>query len=136
MKEYAVKRNGKDDLIFSGELLVSIDDREWMGVTPNWWELSLFRTSIGKYILASTFHVNYPSRRKMHGAICFASATAVRDYLLHDCNGPSMIADALITRAARRDDSFRTRPVAQQPSVPAFRLPATTEHAGVPAGTA
>ncbi|GFM32237.1 hypothetical protein LN040_07995 [Desulfovibrio subterraneus] len=111
MREYSVKRNGKEELVFTGDLLVTLDDREWMGVTPNWWELTLYKTSVGKYILASTFHINYPGRRKMHGAISFSSAEAVRDYLVHDCNGPSMIAEALLARAARRDEAFRFKPV-------------------------
>lgn len=126
MKEYSVKRNGKEELTFSGDLLVALDDRELMGVTPNWWELTLFKTSVGKYILASTFHINYPSRRQMHGAICFASADAVREYLTHDCNGPSMIAEALISRAARRDEAFRTKPLHVVPPS-TFRLSVPAE---------
>ncbi len=132
MKEYAVKRNGKEELVFSGDLLVSLDDREWMGVTPNWWELSLYRSSVGKYILASTFHINYPSRRKLHGAICFSSAEAVREYLLHDCNGPSMIAEALLARAARRDDHFGKPAHTGHPAFSAMQGSAVSH----PAGTA
>jgi hypothetical protein len=135
MKEYSVKRNGKDDLVFSGELLVILDDRELMGVTPNWWELSLFKTCVGKYILASTFHINYPHRRKMHGAICFSSAENVRDYLTHDCNGPTMIADTLINRAARRDVAFQFKPVQHAPKLPTFRLTPQIDQVGI-AGTA
>lgn len=141
MGEYTVKRNGKEALAFSGELLVSLDDREWMGVTPNWWELSLYKSSVGKYILASTFHVNYPHRRKLHGAICFSSAEAVREYLVRDCNGPSMIAEALLNRAARRDSAFRTRPLAPSGRAaasghPAFSFAPRQESAGFRPGTA
>ena len=107
MQTVSLKRNGKDDLVFTGELLVSLDDRELMGVTPNWWELKLYKTSVGKFILSSTFHINYPNRRTLHGALSFSEAEHVQHYLVNECNGPSKIADEFITRAAKRDTAFR-----------------------------
>ncbi|MCG8532687.1 MAG: hypothetical protein MI749_18800 [Desulfovibrionales bacterium] len=107
MQTVSLKRNGKDDLVFTGELLVSLDDRELMGVTPNWWELKLYKTSVGKFILSSTFHINYPNRRTLHGALSFSEAEHVQHYLVNECNGPSKIADEFITRAAKRDVAFR-----------------------------
>jgi len=108
MQTVSLKRNGKEDLVFTGELLVSLDDRELMGVTPNWWELKLYKTTVGKFILSSTFHINYPSRRTLHGALSFSEAEHVQHYLVNECNGPSKIADEFITRAAKRDTSFRS----------------------------
>lgn len=108
MEKITLKRNGREDLVFLGEQLVAIDDRELMGVTPNWWELSLYRTDTKKYVLASTFHLNYPYRRKMYGAVCFNDPQGVREYLVNECNGPVMIAEALLSRAARRDSAFAT----------------------------
>lgn len=102
MQQFSLKRNGRDDLVFTGEKLVVVDDREWMGIAPNWWELTLYRTEVGRFILASVFYLNYPRRKVMHGALVFEDPDDVREYLLHGCNSPSMIADALVARARRR----------------------------------
>ena len=107
MKTVSLKRNGKENLVFTGELLVNLDDRELMGVTPNWWELKLYKTSIGKFILSSTFHINYPNRRTLHGALSFSEAEHLQHYLVNECNGPTKIADEFIHRAAKRDNAFQ-----------------------------
>ncbi|MEZ0576155.1 hypothetical protein [Halodesulfovibrio aestuarii] len=108
MQTVSLKRNGKENLVFTGELLVSLDDREVMGVTPNWWELKLYKTSIGKFILSSTFHINYPNRRTLYGALSFSEAEHLQHYLVNECNGPTKIADEFINRAAKRDNAFQT----------------------------
>lgn len=110
MEEIKLKRNGKEELIFTGELLVSMDDRHLMGANPNWWELAIYKSTTGKYILASTFHLNYPRRKDMHGAISFTTPEGIREYLVRECNGPALIADTLLTRAGRRDSAFYTGP--------------------------
>lgn len=102
MNEIRIKRNERDDLVFRGERLVRLDDREWMGIAPNWWELILYRTEVGRYVLASVFHRNYPRGKTLYGALIFERPEDMRDYIIHDCNGPSMIADALLNRARRR----------------------------------
>lgn len=102
MDEIRIKRNDRDDLVFKGERLVRVDDREWMGIAPNWWELTLYRTEVGRYVLASVFHRNYPRGKTLYGALLFERPEDVRDYIIHDCNGPSMIAEALLKRARRR----------------------------------
>lgn len=107
MQTVSLKRNGKENLVFTGELLVNLDDREVMGVTPNWWELKLYKTSIGKFILSSTFHINYPNRRTLHGALSFSEAEHLQHYLVNECNGPTKIADEFINRAAKRDNAFQ-----------------------------
>lgn len=122
MQSVSLKRNGKEDLVFTGELLVSLDDRELMGVTPNWWELKLYKTSIGKFILSSTFHINYPNRRTLHGALSFSEAAHVQHYLVNECNGPTKIADEFINRAAKRDNAFQTL-LSNQKSGSAFKQP-------------
>ncbi|SIN99487.1 hypothetical protein [Halodesulfovibrio marinisediminis] len=124
MQTVSLKRNGKEDLVFTGELLVSLDDRELMGVTPNWWELKLYKTSIGKFILSSTFHINYPSRRTLHGALSFSKAEHLQHYLVNECNGPTKIADEFINRAAKRDQAFQAI-LNNQKGGSAFKQPAS-----------
>lgn len=122
MNEFRIKRNGKEDLVFTGEELVAVDDREWMGIAPNWWELRLYRTAVGKYILASTFHLNYPRRGQMHGAVVFSSRSDVGEYL-RECNSPNMIVEALMRRASLREmyyDKQRERESMQVPFVEAL----------------
>ncbi|ABB39638.1 hypothetical protein Dde_2843 [Oleidesulfovibrio alaskensis G20] len=111
MNEIKIKRNGKDDLVFTGEELVTVDDREWMGVAPNWWELKLYRSAVGKYILASTFHLNYPRRSRMYGAVVFSSKNDVAEYL-RECNSPNMIVDALMRRASLHERRAEERSTA------------------------
>lgn len=102
MHEVRIRRNERDFFVFQGEPLVHVDDREWMGIAPNWWELTLYRADSGQYILASIFHRNYPRRKTLYGVLTFERPEDVREYIIRDCNGPSMIADALLARARRK----------------------------------
>lgn len=102
MDKVSIKRSEKDSYTFRGEPLVHVDDREWMGIAPNWWELTLYRADDGQYILASVFHRNYPRRKTLYGALHFESPEDAHSYLLEKCNGPAMIADALLNRARRK----------------------------------
>lgn len=102
MQEIRLHRNGRDDLVFVGEHLATVDDREWMGIAPNWWELALYHAEAGGYVLSSIFYLNYPRRRILRGALAFKDIADVRDYVVSACNGPAMIAEGLVGRARRR----------------------------------
>ncbi|BFR49398.1 hypothetical protein RVX_R24590 [Nitratidesulfovibrio sp. HK-II] len=102
MQEIRLHRNGREDLVFIGEHLATVDDREWMGIAPNWWELALYRSEAGRLVLSSVFYLNFPRHRVLRGAVVFQDIADVRDYVVNACNGPSMIADGLLGRARRR----------------------------------
>lgn len=102
MKSYTLARNGHESIEFRGELVVEIDDREWLGVTQNWWTLTLYRTEDGAFILASLFHMNRPRYKILKGAVRLAELDDVYTYLVHGCGGPVPIAEALVLRARRQ----------------------------------
>lgn len=100
MRIHSLPRQRNDDLRFEGEHLVTVDDREWLGITPNWWELTLYRTHEGAFVLGSVYYQNSPRG----GAVCGAWELASLDQVarsLQECGAPDMIADALLLRARR-----------------------------------
>jgi len=102
MYEIHLRRNGQADLIFMGQALVTLDDREWLGLTPNWWELTLYRTDNGSFVLGSVFHRNYPRGTTLYGALGFASLDALFHYLDVDCGMPSVLLHGFMDQASRR----------------------------------
>lgn len=102
MRTWMLQRHKDTELIFEGDHLVTVDDREWLGVTPNWWELSLYRTAHNTYILGSIYHQNYPRGGTIYGALAMPHLEEVSHCLLQRCAAPQMIIDALLVRARRR----------------------------------
>ncbi len=102
MYEIHLARNNQEDLIFTGQVLVTLDDREWLGLTPNWWELTVYRTEHGAYVLGSVFHRNQPRGVTLHGALAFENLDSLFRYLALDCAMPAMLLDGLRERALRR----------------------------------
>lgn len=100
MRIHALPRLRDEDLRFEGEHLVTVDDREWLGITPNWWELSLYRTRYGAFVLGSTYYQNYPRGGTVYGAWELPSLDHVAR-CLQQCGAPDMIAEALLLRARR-----------------------------------
>jgi hypothetical protein len=103
VQQFKVKRSKRTDLVFNGELLVRIDDKQWVNSGATWWELSLYKTDKGAYVLGSAFHVDYPMRGKYYGAKSFGKPQEVIDFVLTECRGPQEIAETLIKKAAMRD---------------------------------
>ena len=102
MNEIHLTRNGQDDFVFVGQTLVTFDDREWLGLTPNWWELTLYRSVNGSFVLGSVFHRNYPRGTTLYGALEFESLDSLFHYLSVDCRMPSLLLEGLKDQAVRR----------------------------------
>ena len=102
MYEIHLTRNGQEDLVFVGQALVTLDDREWLGLTPNWWELTLYRTDNGSVVLGSVFHRNYPRGTTLYGALGFENLDSLFQYLDVDCGMPTSLLDVLKGQALRR----------------------------------
>jgi hypothetical protein len=102
MYEIHLRRNGQEDLVFVGQALVTLDDREWLGLTPNWWELSLYRTDNGSFVLGSVFHRNYPRGKTLYGALGFESMESLFRYLEVDCAMPTVLLEGFRDQASRR----------------------------------
>jgi len=72
MQQYRIKRTNQDDLIFTGEMLASVDDLGSTGDSVVGLQLALYHTSVGVYVLAITVHDYRSSRpRILHGAVSF-----------------------------------------------------------------
>ena len=102
MHTWNLSRHNDADLTFEGEHLITMDDREWLGVTPNWWELSLYRTVDGDMVLGSVYYQSFPYRRTMRGALRLHTLEDVAHHLRERCGAPDMIIDALLAGVRRR----------------------------------
>lgn len=101
MRTWTLRRRNDTDFVFEGEHLITVDDREWLGLTPNWWELSLYRSRGETFVLESVYHQNYPRGKTLYGALELPTLDEVARCLLHRCGAPEVIIDALMARARR-----------------------------------
>lgn len=101
MQTCTLRRHKQAEFVFEGEHLVTVDDREWLGVTPNWWELSLYRTANGTFVLGSVYYQNCPRGATVYGALEMDNMDAAATWLLRHCGAPEMIIEALLHRARR-----------------------------------
>ena len=120
MQTYSLRRHKQTELVFEGEQLATVDDREFLSITPNWWELSLYRTAHGVFVLGSVYHQNYPRGATVYGALEMENLDAVASWLLHQCGAPEMIADTLLRRAKRSLRNRDTPPAPLHLRAPAF----------------
>ncbi|WP_154661660.1 hypothetical protein [Megalodesulfovibrio gigas] len=105
---HRLPRHGKPDLFFSGCLLGGA----WEHASPaeadrNWWEIALYKTSVGAYLLASTYHVVEEGDRTTSTVIAFCEAKSLREFF--DINdGPvSELAGSILLQAMAKDHSLR-----------------------------
>ncbi|MCA1944631.1 MAG: hypothetical protein LDL30_05025 [Desulfovibrio sp.] len=74
-------RHGKPDLLFTGILLgTAHEPAPPEDARRNWWEIALYKTSVGAYLLASTYHVVEEGDRALSTVISFAEAACLRDF--------------------------------------------------------
>lgn len=114
-----VERNGKPDLVFQGRLVAAVDERQYgrsgkakTGQGGSFWEIALFETSVGKYIMASAFHIAEPVRRTMRTALAFNTADDIHDYLGADSLEAGGLGEALMRQAGMLDEIVFTAPEA------------------------
>ena len=102
MYEIHLMRNNQEDMIFTGQALITLDDREWLGLTPNWWELTVYRACTGDFVLGSVFHRNYPRGITLYGALSFETLDELFRYLAEGCATPELLTENLRKRTLRR----------------------------------
>jgi hypothetical protein len=102
MREIHLKRSGREDLVFVGQALMKLDDREWPGLSPNWWALSLYRTDNGSFVLESVFHPNYPRHATLYGALVFESVESLFRCLEVDCAMHAALLEYFRDHVSRR----------------------------------
>lgn len=109
MQKIRLKRMNHPDLVFSGDLVASVDDQRKLANIPTRLQLALYKTAVGRFILSVVLH-HYPSSEPkiFHGALAFDSFADIRDFLAsEDGRGLSETAGELIKQASqgRRFDS-------------------------------
>lgn len=106
MNQIRLSRHGKPDLLFNGMLLAHVDDRDFSGFSENWLETSLYRTSMGQYVLASEFHITSCGNRAVPTALVFASAGDLLDYMGIDSTPLTPLSAELLRQASLLDEAF------------------------------
>ncbi len=88
--------------------LASIDEREIVGAGNRFWELTLYKTAAGGYILESILGAGAVPCRPMAATLAFADATMLHDFLRAP-ESPSPLAEGLLERAAGLDPDLGPR---------------------------
>ncbi|MFW5730812.1 MAG: hypothetical protein ACOCV7_04110 [Desulfonatronovibrionaceae bacterium] len=85
MQTIRLKRTGKHELVFTGEQIATVNDqKDYQGSTVNL-QLTLYRASLGVYILSITLEKNFNSSQSiLHGAVSFADIKDINDFLLSE----------------------------------------------------
>lgn len=109
MQKIRLKRTKRDDLVFSGVLLASVDDQDHGGSDFSWLKLLLYQTSTRAYILGVTLHWYSSSGRKdLSSAVAFDSIEDVREFLCREkCRYIAHLKDNLLKRAAKTKKAYR-----------------------------
>lgn len=100
MQNLRVKRCGRPDLRFTGVRLAEVDERRLTTVREYWWEVSLYKTSMGGYVLASCRRSRAEGCRRV--ALSFSSAGSLLDFLDENSLSP-WIAQDVLDQAMERD---------------------------------
>lgn len=114
--QYQLQRHGKPDLVFHGVMLARVQDMPASAAAPaeqpaapgNWWELALYRTSVGAYLLSSSFHVVEEGLRTMATVLSFSTLDTLREYFDAQGRELSRLAQDMLRQAAGRDRELET----------------------------
>ncbi len=116
-------RNGKQDLIFTGELLARVTDSAGSSVDDasatetkggeapdDSWEFALYRTSAGAYLLASAYHIVSAGIRSLHTVLSFRDRETLMAFFEDEARNDAPLLRALMAQAVRVDKGFSSRP--------------------------
>ena len=106
MEQLKLQRLDRPDLSFTGKMLAVVDEREFTGFLENWLEVSLYKTSAGKYILSSAFHVTSCGNRVVQTAVSFDSFGHLLEYLGVKNRPLSCLTGELLRQASIEDRDF------------------------------
>ena len=110
MQEIRLPRKDKDDLVFHGELIASADDSHLPPEGNCWWELTLYQTERGRYVLAKAVRCADTGRRSRHEAVSFASPGDVHFFLAEENRRKQAVGSLLLERAREKDSRFMPMP--------------------------
>lgn len=106
MNRYRIKRKGRDDLVFRGELLARAHERNATPEHDFRLTLELYKTSVGSYILSSGLHFDNPLQNDIHGALAFDSPEDVVEFLMTEGKDLDNVIRNLVEKAAQSDKDF------------------------------
>lgn len=106
MNQIRLQRHGKPDLLFNGIILAKVDDREFTGFTENWMETSLYKTSLGQYILYSEFNITSCGKRTIPTALVFASDQDLLEFMEVNERPLSCLSAEMLRQASLFDEAF------------------------------
>ncbi|PTN37170.1 hypothetical protein [Desulfonatronum sp. SC1] len=112
MQEIRLKRMNHPDLVFNGDLVASVDDQRMTASIHTRLQLSLYKTAVGRFILALALH-HFPSSepKTFHGALAFDSFATIRDFLAsEDGRALSDTAGQLLERTGHAPRSAMRAP--------------------------
>ncbi|BBD08678.1 hypothetical protein [Desulfovibrio ferrophilus] len=106
MNQIRLQRHGKPDLLFNGDLLAQVDDREFSGFNENWMDTALYRTSLGQYILYSEFHITNCGKRSIPTALVFSTDQDLLEFMEVSSRPLSPLSAELLRQASLNDEAF------------------------------
>lgn len=103
MQNIRVKRSGREDLLFTGVQLAEVDERRLATARDHWWEVSLYRTCMGKFLLASCHRSRTGSCRRV--VLSFAAPWDLVDFLKENVLAP-WLSDEILSQAMEQDEEL------------------------------
>jgi len=104
MERIRVHRDGMKDLVFEGELLGAASNRYIGGQSQTtWFELELYKTKGGKYVLYEGFKTCWQGEADTHSAKVYENVDALRDGFLEEM---SNLEYSLFSEACEKDPSL------------------------------
>ncbi|MFW5836411.1 MAG: hypothetical protein ACOCVM_00280 [Desulfovibrionaceae bacterium] len=76
-----MKRHHRQDLVFEGEIVARASERETDQGLSTWMDVILYKTRVGKFVLASNLHSDAPGDDQIAGALAFSSADDVQEFV-------------------------------------------------------
>ncbi len=106
MEKIRLQRHGQQDLFFQGERLSHVDERDFYGFSEDWMETSLYRTSLGGYIVHNVTFITSCGQRNIPIALIFPGAKDLLAFMEVNTRPLSPLTAELLRQASLLDDTF------------------------------
>ncbi|SMP71262.1 hypothetical protein SAMN06295888_11789 [Desulfonatronum zhilinae] len=111
MQAIRLKRTCRDDLVFTGVLLSSVDEQDRCETSFSGINISLYQTSTKAYILGITLH-RYCSlgHENFSSTVAFDSIDDILDFMCHEeCQDISLLVEILLKKANQTIKSLKKK---------------------------
>ncbi len=108
MQSFRIKRTRHEDLVFTGKLLASVDEKNRAEHSLVRLQLDLYQTIVKAYILSIILNDYRSSNVKtLYGAISFAKIEDIHDFILtREGRGISDLVHMLLEQITKTQNSF------------------------------